>query len=60
MTPTSKLRFLERVIPAPEHGENIGKRIRVLQQWWAVERGGQITPTGEWRDVPMEKQNDQL
>ena len=50
MTPTNKLRFVER--------ENkIGSMIatyKILQQWWAVERDGQITPTGEWRDVPVE------
>ena len=56
MTPTPKLRFVERVIPAPEHGEGIKKKIRILQQWWAIERDGQITPTGEWRDVPLEKE----
>ena len=54
MTPTVKLRFVERVVPAPEHGEGIGKQVRILQQWWAMERDGQVTPTGEWRDVPLE------
>ena len=58
MTPTSKLRFVEKVVPAPEYGEGIGKTVRILQQWWAIERAGQITPTGEWRDVPLEKEND--
>jgi len=56
MTPTPKLRFVERVVLAPEHGEGIGKTIRILQQWWAIEREGQVTPTGEWRDVPLEKE----
>ena len=56
MEPTLKLRLVERVVPAPEHGEGIGKKVRILQQWWAVEREGQITPTGEWLDVPLEEE----
>ena len=47
MTPTSRLRFVIRYEPTPT---------KVLQQWWAVERSGQITPEGEWRDVPLEKE----
>lgn len=58
MTPTPKLRFVERVVPAPEHGEGIGKKVRILQQWWTV------TGTepefqdhfGEWRDIPLENE----
>ena len=51
MTPTPKLRWINRPIPNTTiHVE------RVLQQWWAIERDGQITPTGEWRDVPLEKE----
>jgi len=52
MKPTPKLRFIERVVPAPEHGEGIGKTIRILQQWW--ESGWGPTEKGEWRDVPLE------
>jgi hypothetical protein len=56
MTPTTRLRFIERVVPAPEHGEDIGKRVRILQQWWTV------TGTepefqhhfGHWQDIPLE------
>ena len=58
MTPTPKLRFVERQAPAPEHGPNITKGVRVLQQWWASNpnddneiRSG---VNGEWRDVPLE------
>jgi len=51
MKPTNKLRFVERVLPYPEV-----KTIRILQQWWAIERDGQVTPTGEWRDVPLEEE----
>ena len=54
MKATNKLRFVERAVPAPEHGAFICKKVRILQQWWAIERDGQITPTGEWRDVPVE------
>jgi len=63
MTPTPKLRFVERVVPAPEHGDGIGKRVRILQQWWEDNEwthvskfdanGIRIAP-GEWRDVPLE------
>ena len=64
MTPTTKLRFVERTVelnPFYMTVDSNGKTTRgahtyrVLQQWWAVERDGQITPTGEWRDVPLEK-----
>ena len=54
MTPTPKLRWIERFQPVI--GTNYGGAVRVLQQWWAIERDGQITPTGEWRDVPLEKE----
>ena len=62
MTPTPKLRFVERVVPAPEHGEGIGKTIRILQQWFAPFRRfsdgfgyvEQELRGGEWRDVPLE------
>ena len=65
MTPTLKLRFIERVVPALEYGENMGKTVRILQQWWEKS----VTPNawldwhmpiglakGEWRDVPIEKE----
>ena len=53
MTPTNKLRFVKRAIPST--GANYPIQIvRILQQWWTVERDEQITPTGEWRDVPVE------
>ena len=52
MTPTLKLRFVERFKAVI--GTQYGGKVRVLQQWWAIERAGQITPQGEWRDVPTE------
>jgi hypothetical protein len=62
MTPTPRLRFVERIAPAPEHGENIGKTVRILQQWWEDNSwshvskfiGGEFQPKGEWRDIPLE------
>ena len=67
MTPTPKLRFVERVVPAPEHGEGIGKTVRILQQYWedhnrvrCVTQSGDGPwvnhYAGEWRDVPLEKE----
>ena len=56
MTPTPKLRFVEREVqvPAPELGPNIAKTIevRVLQQWWETDHHAVVD--GEWRDVPLE------
>ena len=58
MKPTMQLRFIEKdiMVPHPQHKDvSYVKTVRILQQWWAVERAGQITPTGEWREVPLEK-----
>lgn len=60
MEPTPKLRFVERVVPAPEHGEGIGKTVRILQQLWMPTN----EPYGEWlkikdgvwKDVPCERE----
>lgn len=47
MIPTPKLRFVER---------DLGyTKIRVLQQWYAYDID-YPTEKGEWRDVPMEKE----
>lgn len=54
MTPTPKLRFVERVVDAPEYGETFKKTVRILQQWWVdTETEWQHC---EWRDVPIEKE----
>jgi hypothetical protein len=51
--PTTKLRFIERRIPARDvefqmfGGE---RKIKILQQWWQEPD----TTTGEWKDVPLE------
>lgn len=62
MTPTPRLRFVERlkITRIDNAGNSTGMEIRILQQWWTV------TGTepefqdhfGEWRDVPLEKEND--
>jgi hypothetical protein len=68
MTPTPKLRFVERHIPLyAETTAPIATRIRILQQWWEdknimlavhiTDKDGNILPSpnrGEWRDVPVE------
>jgi hypothetical protein len=69
MTPTPKLRFVERVVPATIYGEGIGKKVRILQQWWEdknivlavhiTDKDGNTLPSpnrGEWRDVPLEEE----
>jgi hypothetical protein len=69
MKATNKLRFVERVVPSPEHGKGIGKQVRILQQWWedsyvtlsvhVTDKDGNTLPSpsrGEWRDVPVEKE----
>lgn len=61
MTPTPKLRFVKKVVPAPEYGENIGKTDCILQQWWEDSSGdlaNGVTLYGKWLDVPLEKEND--
>ena len=64
MTPTSKLRWINRPIPnTTSHVE------RVLQKWWENKNivlaihvedkdGNPLPPPthGEWRDVPLEKE----
>jgi hypothetical protein len=58
MTPTAKLRFVEREVfeNTDAHGNLLPQRIartvlrRILQQWWL----DHATGDGEWRDVPLE------
>lgn len=63
MTPTTRFRYIERVIQIPvEHMSNItrGEFVRILQQWWEPERNvidmvaGKTQ--GEWRDIPLEEE----
>jgi hypothetical protein len=60
MIPTAKLRFVERLVPMPEHGGYL-KTVRILQQWWDNpydfgDDTGEPRVNGEWRDVPIEKE----
>lgn len=63
MTPTAKLRFVEREV-LERHGDYDVARIvkkRVLQQWWEQEDRHDLPldrqRSGEWCDVPLEKEN---
>ncbi len=54
MTPTPKLRFVERIVQfqiEPMSNTTMGKTVRILQQFW--EHTEWHAP-GEWRDVPLE------
>lgn len=63
MTPTSYLRFVWRteVLHSDEKNKaSVGRRVRVLQQFWAVPYGPVEfnAMAGEWRDVPLEEGDD--
>jgi len=64
MTPTTKLRFLERKVAMHPFyrdmstGGRAYQTYQVLQQWWEDEKGDLergVTVYGEWRDVPLEQ-----
>jgi hypothetical protein len=68
MTPTPKLRFVEREIFVPfEDYKDVvqPKTVRILQQWWEKSLTINLGWTGdmplrkaegEWRDVPLEEE----
>ena len=68
MTPTPKLRFVEREILVPyelQKNTTQTKAVRILQQWWEKSVTINLGWTGdmplrkaegEWRDVPIEKE----
>lgn len=63
MTPTPKLRFVEREIGYSKTGNITDfKTVRILQQWWEKDIASRYTaaiagdPSGEWRDVPLEEE----
>lgn len=62
MTPTNKLRFVEREVldeTLSTRGIGINKTIRVLQQWWDDQSTDVYWVNGnpgEWRDVPLEEE----
>lgn len=61
-----ELQFVERVVPAPEFGEYIGKTVRILQSRKLVRvatygdgigyGGGVYDEWTEWADVPLAPQ----
>ena len=55
MTPTNKLRFVERT-ESRLHltGASYWAKVRILQQWWEEKESSRFEPSGEWRDVPLE------
>ena len=58
MNPTPRLRFVERQqgyksIYGTDPTPNM---VRILQQWWEYNSGA--VPSGEWRDVPLEKKHE--
>ena len=67
MTLTNKLRFVERFHQTGIDGSGAtGVKIRILQQWWENSMTINLGWTGdmpiglakgEWRDVPIEKEN---
>ena len=70
MTPTNKLRFVEREKVTVDLFCNTSyQKIRILQQWWEdrnitlaihiEDKDGNPLPSpnrGEWRDIPVEKE----
>lgn len=60
MNPTPRLRFVERVkiTHIDNSGNATGTSIRVLQQWYAYDIEYPMTK-GEWKDVPLEKEENQ-
>lgn len=65
MYPTPRLRWIERTVffktnqlTIPDGLEIVGKKQEtVLQQWYAYDIEYPIAK-GEWKDVPLEKEND--
>jgi hypothetical protein len=61
MTPTNRLRFVEREEIVEQHPAPIFTRtVRILQQWWESSTHDVYWvdgAPGEWRDVPVEKEH---
>ena len=56
MTPTNKLRFVEREMELDVPLDvAVAGNVRVLQQWWEPPYPGS-TWEGEWRDVPLQEE----
>ena len=59
MNPTMKLRFVEREITM-HHADCLYASVttvRVLQQWFEWSQDVLTNDLGEWRDVPLEKED---
>ena len=58
MTPTNKLRFVEREIETNAAYGNyfVRVKVKILQQWWEEKESSRFEPSGEWRDVPLEEE----
>ena len=54
MTPTPRLRFVERNNKVILNGEEFDNWRTILQQWYAYDIN-YPTEKGEWKDVPLEK-----
>lgn len=48
---TMGLRFVERAVPAPELGEGVARKVRILQQMFVPKNWH--AHDVEWRDVPL-------
>ena len=57
MTPTPRLRFVERNDKVVLNGEEFDNWKLVLQQWFSYDIA-YPTEKGEWKDVPLEKEHD--
>ena len=73
MTPTNRLRFVERVVSElvesfPDESVFRSVKRRILQQWWERPSMGTLSMGfgdpipigevhGEWRDVPIEQED---
>ena len=55
MTPTPRLRFVERNNKVILNGEEFDNWRTILQQWYAYNIN-YPTEKGEWKDVPLEKE----
>ena len=55
MTPTPRLRFVERNDKVVLNGEEFDNWKLVLQQWFSYDIA-YPTEKGEWKDVPLEKE----
>jgi hypothetical protein len=58
MTPTTKLRFVEREIETNAAYGNyfVRVKVKILQQWWEPDSGDLAGVGPEWRDVPLEEE----